>query len=318
MRKRSIVRDVAVRVSINILAICAVLVIANIAFRLRFHDFYRRSQRLAINPGLNSHFVPQGCTYDVDDDLFITAGYRTDGGASGVYVTGPQLKKPVFHALTTQGEPFLGHTGGIQYVAGSCYIADEGVGVYRFPVERLLRDAAGTEPVEVGVPIPVSTHSSFVSAGNQCLYVGEFHRDGAYDCEHEISIDGMTHHAIAERLPLRADGSFGAPEAVYSLPDNVQGFVCRPDGSIVLSCSWGLAASRIMVYASGDIQRAGEYEGVPLYFLGKPTRSHVAPPMSEDIDVLPDGTLVMHSELASNKYILGKLVFLFWIRRYKV
>ena len=51
-------------------------------------------------------------------------------------------------------------------------------------------------------------------------------------------------------------------------------------------------------------------QGAPVYFLDRNdvTEDIVAPPMSEDLDLV-DGKIIYLSECACDKYVLGKLFF---------
>ncbi len=296
-----------------VFCICAgILAILNIGERFVYHDFYAIYKKEAKNPGLNKKFVPQGCTFDSKEGLFVTAGYMANHSPSRIYTINQKTKQVIFHNLKSEGTDFLGHTGGLQYIEGKFYLANEGVGVYVFDESELANDF-----VEIGAPVLVNNHSSFVFADTEFLYVGEFHHSGKYDCEHKIEQNGQTHYAIATKYIRKDFEKNPVPVEIYSIPNDVQGMAFFPDGKIVLSTSWALNPSHFYIYQKQDAPQKTEYLGLPLTFLSDDTNILSAPPMSEDLDIL-DGKLITFSELACDKYILGKLFFYYDIYSLKI
>ena len=84
------------------------------------------------------------------------------------------------------------------------------------------------------------------------------------------------------------------------------------EDEIVLSTSYGLAASHLLFYDKSGIS-AGQLtlngKEVPLYYLDGAClkRSVTAPPMTEEIVNL-NGRIYIMCESASNKYIFGKFM----------
>ena len=298
----------AVKIVRNVLCgivafIALVLVCMNIGKHIVYREFYSIKKKVAPNPGLNSRYVPQGCTYDEDHDRFITTGYMADDTASRIYTIQNKTNKIRYYTLLSGAKEFNGHTGGLQYDNGLLYLANEGVGLYVFNASQLER--SGSIP-EIGSPKKINNHSSFVYVDSEYVYVGEFHHAPKYVCEHPVTYGEITNHAILSKYKK---GEFDKPVAVYSLPDEVQGFAITPAGRIVLSTSWALNSSKFYIYDSKDVIDTGkEFDGAKLYFLGEPTKLLKGPAMSEDLDIY-DGKAVTFSELACDKYILGKLFF---------
>lgn len=293
-----------------LIALVALIVLAwiglNISKFFIYKDFYSVLTKVSKNPGLNDGYVPQGTTFF--DGCYYTAGYMPDNTASRIYKIDPKTKKSVFVKLTSNGNDFTGHTGGLQYFDGDFYLANESDGLYKFSAE-LLKNAKKGDFVEIGSPINVNSNTSFVFADDNYLYVGEFNFD-VYVCENPFTHNGVQNKAIVEKFNKN---DLSKPVAVYSIPDKVQGFCVTDKGTIVLSTSWGLNSSEILVYKTEDIAKTDSTMfGAPVFFLGEPTQIIVAPPMSEDFDIV-DGKVVTMFESASNKYFFGKPFFAYYM-----
>ena len=99
-------------------------------------------------------------------------------------------------------------------------------------------------------PILFNNHTSYIFADGNFLYIGEFNNSKNYACTNEISWNGITHMAIVEKFN---PDDFSKPLAVYSVPDEIQGFAITPQKSIVLSRSYGLSDSLFFVYTNENI-----------------------------------------------------------------
>lgn len=269
-----------------------------------YHDYYKIWNKEAKNPGLNDGFIPQGCTYNEDDDYYVTAGYMKDGSVSRIYKVDKKNKKITTYNMTSEGKEFLGHTGGIQYAKGYLYLANEGDGIYKFPASSL-KDSGS---VEIGKAIKVNNHSSFVFSDNDFLYVGEFNDSNKYACDNEFNFKGKTNYAFVTKYSL---DNLKKPLAIYSIGNQIQGFAITDEGSIVLSRSWGVSSSDFYIFEASAIEDTDtSVDGARVYFLDteKATRILKAPAMSEDLDY-KDGKVIYLSESACNKYIFGKFFF---------
>ena len=291
-----------------IIAVVLVFLIGLNIFKYPFYsDYFSSLTKEGVNPGLNEGLVPQGITFF--DNKFVTAGYMTDNSSSRIYSVDYETKEIKFFPLTSDGEAFLGHTGGLQYSNGFLYIANEGNSLYKIP-SALLNQESGTT-IEIGKPFSVNSNTSFISGNDNFLYTGEFHKENEYECSNKIEYNGKTNYAIVEKYVA---GDFSKPLAVYSIPAQIQGFCIKDDGTIILSSSWGLTSSKFFIYEPKDIiQTEQEYNGCELFFLDKPSRTITAPAMSEDLDIFvsKDGKekVITMFESSSNKYFFGKLFF---------
>lgn len=297
------------RITLRILAVFAAVVIlgtliANIVRRFQYTDYYKIMNRVSKNPGMNSGFVSQGVTYNDDEDYYVTLGYMKNGSASRVYKIDSK-KRVTYYTLTSEGKDFTGHTGGIQYFNGKFYIANESDGIYQFPSSALLKKS---ETIEIGKPAKVNNNSSFIFADDDYLYVGEFNNDKAYKTNNSITYKDTTQNAIVSKYK---GNNFSKPVAVYSIPNEIQGFAITPSGKIVLSRSWGLSSSDFFIYNSPEKTNL-KYDGAPVYFLDNCITDLKAPFFSEDLDIA-NGKIIYLSESACNKYIVGKFYFDYYI-----
>lgn len=99
-------------------------------------------------------------------------------------------------------------------------------------------------------------------------------------------------------------------EAVLSLPEKVQGLTLTAGGKLVLSTSYSIPDSKLLVYENvfkEETNKTFNYQGkeVPLYVLddSKLAKKYTLPAMSEEI-VLVRGRVYVLFESACNKYKL--------------
>lgn len=279
------------------------LLVLNIGKHIIYKDYYSIRKTAAKNPGLSEGFIPQGLTVIEDEGCFVTAGYMTKEMPSRLYKVDMKTNKFRHYEMTSNGAPFFGHTGGVQYAAGYIYLANESDGVYRFKAE-LLDDS---EKVEIGSPLIVNNNSSFIFADETFLYVGEFNDDEKYKTDNHLEYEDKSNNAIVSKYKLT---DLSKPVRIYSIPNQIQGFAVLENDTIVLSKSYGLAHSEYLIYKGRRdiLETTVRKDGAKVYFLTEPTAVLLGPPMSEDLDVY-EGKVVTLTESATNKYIFGKLLF---------
>lgn len=309
-----ILKILLITVATVIILLCGL----NIYKRIAYGEFYSKTENIGSILGLNDGYIPQGLTEYKDG--FITAGYMDDDSASRIYVdiprkedaTGKETRFQTFVTLYSCGKPFYGHTGGLQYEGGYFYLANESDGLYKFKanfIDNITED--GNNIVDIGAPILLNNHTSFVYSNSDFLYVGEFNNDKEYKCINEITYNGTTHKAIITKYNLN---DLKTPIAIYSIPNEIQGVCVTKDGTMVLSRSYSVYPSNLMIYEQKDIIKTDLiYDNTPVYFLQEPTKNIKAPAMTEDLDYYNDKILV-HFESASNKYFFGKFFFDFKIK----
>jgi hypothetical protein len=107
-------------------------------------------------------------------------------------------------------------------------------------------------------------------------------------------------------LPMTA-----TPDRLYSITSIVQGMCITASGKIVLSTSWGLAPSQLLVYDESKAEQTtltldgAEYQTTVLDSACL-TQTVIAPPMAEEL-VYENGRVIVMNESASMKYLFGKL-----------
>ena len=284
----------------------------NIFKYIYYSDYFTKMEKIAKNPGLTDDFMPQGIT--CVDNYYATAGYMLSGQSSRIYLVDKETGETKYFSLLTQGESFTGHTGGLQYFNGFFYLANEGNSLYKFPAELIYEKE---NQIEIGLPIKMNNNTSFVFIRDNFLYVGEFCKIDVYPCNNLISYEGKEHRAIISKYEL---SDLTKPVAIYSIPDLVQGFCIKKDGTIILSRSWGLNPSTFYIYEPKNIIKTGTvYNGAEVYFLSEPSNVLKAPSMSEDLDIVinSDGTesFITMYESATNKYLFGKFFFANYIAK---
>lgn len=264
-----------------------------------YADFYRIKKDVCAIPGLNSGTVPQGVTYDDVADVIYTSSY---GKKESVIYT-VKGKKSFAHGLTRNGNAYKGHVGGIATSGDKAYIANDSR-VFVVPTSALLNDDKAK--VEIGDGIQVHSQSSFIFTDDTYLYVGEFH-DGTHYFTNNVYQDN---HAIVEKYLLATFAPGAVPEQVISVRNKVQGFCVTPNGTHVLSTSYGLASSHIYIYNSDTLVDTGDtMHGAPVFTYSKCTKDLLAPAMTEDLDIYKDGRVLTLTESACNKYVFGKFFF---------
>ena len=283
-----------------------------IAPRFVYPGFYRYAERVAVIPDLWSEFIPQGVT-TASDGTTLICGYMPGDEASRIYRLG---KNPVRIFLEREnGEVYDGHAGGMTAAGRFVYISNASK-IFVLNEEDVLNAKDGDVLRFVG-HFEVPCRASFCSSSEGMLYVGDFYADG-YDTEAShvrMTADGE-HRAMVFGYPLSEEEPFGVseiPREAYSVPEKVQGFAVTPGGSVVLSCSYGLADSELKLYRSDggpDGVFSHDGEDLPLYVLDSARARETVriPHMSEDIEYR-DGGLLIAFEAGAKKYGGGILPF---------
>ena len=261
-------------------------------------------------PDLEEGFVPQGITYLTEEDVYLLCGYMDDGAASRLYV----LRDGTFARLTLlqqNGSEYTGHAGGITAAGDFVYVSNN-KRLYVLDKQAVL-SANGGDAVPFIGSVGVPCRASFCSCDGARVYVGEYHKDDGYetDASHELTApDGTVYKALVFGYTVSPEGPFGlaadVPAAAFSTCDAVQGFAFLPEGTAVLSCSYGSADSELLFYDC-----AGEQDGyfslngaqIPLYYLtaGRQTAKLKMPSRSEDVECR-GGDIVIIFETGARKF----------------
>ncbi|MBQ7335809.1 MAG: hypothetical protein IJW92_04995 [Clostridia bacterium] len=303
--------------------ILLILSALHIAKYFIYPDYYHNIERISPIPALNSGFVPQGLSYDAENDTYVHSGYH--GKYVELYlVSGNETK--ALTLLNTDGSRAEGHGGGVAVAGDYLYISDsqkiDGVKtgvllIYRYA--DVLNAENGEEVTAIDTAIVDTDGAAFCFADENYLYVGEFYRAGNYETpesHYYTTPAGEQNKAIFSAYPLTADGALADayPEYSCSITGLVQGVAITADGKIALSRSWGLNPSYLEIHSG--MKDSGTTIGVsgkevPLYYLDSTTREQNVklPAFSEGLTLTANGEVAITFESACNSYIVGKFFF---------
>jgi hypothetical protein len=279
-----------------------------------FYPNFKSTKRLSI-PGLKDGFVPQGICRVDDYNIWLISGYMADGSKSRVYKVRESDGYATYFTLkdTTDEDMLYGHLGGIASNGNNVWIATDGVVLY-LNMANIINAPHGGE-VSVSGQFDSGTEASFCFANDEVFIVGEFYRKKGFDIAgHEITreSDNTVNHAYAVCYSINNQLQYGlstSPVYVLSIPDQVQGLALTDSGKIVLSTSYGLPGSKILIYDPVESQL--RIDGrvtingaeVNLFILGNSDvkQNIKAPCMSEGMDYY-DGEVHVLFESACKKY----------------
>lgn len=310
-------------VAIVLLVIC-LLAGVKLGERVLFASFYFNASTEFKTPGVADGFIHQGFDYLEENEVYLVSGYMKDGSSSRVYIVSKDGKTEGFTKLRNQeGARNDTHAGGIAHYGEFVYVCN-GSGSQGIEVFRLSDILSKDEARCIGTIDPgIAPAFVYVDKANNTLYTGNFHRDeSVYLSPEEYKMttpagDSNTALIGAYDLDPNAKATFGMKdenaEKVYSIPSQVQGMLITPDGKLVLTTSWGVSKSHLLIYdfakineGTGNTTRALGYT-TPLYYVDSANlvKDVKAPPMAEEV-VYMDGKILIMNESASNKYIFGK------------
>lgn len=292
-----------------------VIIGLNIYVRVTYSSFYQEAREEFVEPGLNEGFIPQDIDYLNWGNCWLFSGYMGNGLASPIY---KELDDNTYAKLTISmpdGSIYDGHGSGItskgEYVFLTC---EEG---YLVLDAQTIVEAVDGDIIPALAKCDLDFSPAFMNVENDTLYTGNFYYPVAYETpehHHIATADSQENPAVLYAYPADPESEYGfssTASCVYSIPGKVQG-ICFTGGTIVLSTSYGIASSHLLVYESDRLVQEGLFTAdgleVPLYILDSRSliEDIVAPPMTEGIKT-HDGRIYISNESATNKYIFGKL-----------
>ena len=266
-------------------------------------------------PGLNTKFVPQGLTYDSNSSNYFITGYMSDNSDSRIYIVNESnLEDAKYVTITYENKSPKGHMGGIAIYNSYVYIASDGY-VYRLMKDNLTSASNGAE-ISVIDCFKTNNGADNIVVYNSKLYVGEFYLKNKYNTPstHHIEVaNGETNKALTFVYELNTSNNYGVKSTtpVYgiSMPDKVQGFAFNSDGKIILSTSYSIDNSHILVYDNPiDDNKAiyhniAENTSIPIYPLSSENllNNLEIPSMSEEI-IVKDSKVYILFESACKKW----------------
>lgn len=313
------------KISIVIVFLVGVALLGFKAFDgVKYASFYKKADPAFKTPGIKDGFVQQGFDYVSEDEIFLVAGYTSDGSASRVYAVKPDGSSTHTALKNADGSDYTGHTGGIVRNGEYVYITGAN-GLDVFPYADILEGKATAQKLGA---VKTYNDPAHCYIANGYILAGSFYIEDAYETpahERLTTPCGDKNTSIVTVFKLDDAQAFGidpTPKAVLSTRKKVQGMCVTDDGKVILSTSYGLAASELFVYDTSDLPTvenytfAGEtengesfsFEGLKLLYLESEdcVETIKAPPMAEELVYL-DGKIYIMNESASNKYIFGKI-----------
>ena len=310
-------------VALTLFVIC-LLAGVKLGERILFTRFYFNASTEFKVPGVSDGFIQQGFDYLEEEEVYLVSGYMKDGSSSRVYIVSKNGKTEGFTKLRNQtGGRNDTHAGGIAHYGDFVYVCNgsgsNGIEVFKKSDILSKNEARCIGNVDLGI----APAFIYVDASSNTLYSGNFHKDeSVYLSPDEYKMttpagDSNTALIGAYDLDPTAKSTFGLKdenaERVYSITSKVQGMLITPDNKLVLTTSWGVSKSHILIY---DFAKINESESgttralgytTPLYYVDSANliKDVKAPPMAEEV-VYMDGKILIMNESASNKYIFGK------------
>ena len=293
--------------------------------KIVFAKFFKNAEREMKIPKLWSGLVPQG--FDkLDDDTYLISAYHKNGKSPSVLhiVTDDDAK--TCELFNADGTAYTSHAGGVTHFSKWIYVANNTGEETTFLLSDVLDgDGKATKIDAVSVPLPVS----YCSVYDGKLYAGAFYRDGTKHTtpksHHLTTPRGDKHTALMAVMTLdeRTGKPVNAtPELLFSTTSNVQGMCFTGSGKMVLSTSWGLTKSHLLVYGlqqakTGNLNFNGTQ--IPVVYLDGDCllQDVVCPPMAEEL-VYQNGRVFILTESASMKYIFGKITSGNFVRSFPI
>ncbi len=306
----------------SILLILFIMSAFSLGERIMFFSFYSNSEVFEKSPGLWTGYVHQGYT-SVDESTRLSCGYMSNGRASRIYILKNASNSEFVELRQQNGELYTGHTGGIAKYDDTVYITGStGCDIFSY-ADITDGDGIATQVGEFKTP----NDPAYCTIYDGNLYVGSFYREGNYETPDEhrfITPSGDKNKALIAIYSLNKETGLpicDTPEMLFSTTGLVQGMAFIDTERIVLSTSYGLAKSHLLVYnlkeASTGMAKINGQDIALLYLDSSClVDTIVAPPMAEEL-IYQDEKICIINESASMKYLFGKLTSGNYIYGYK-
>ncbi len=274
-------------------------------------------------PGLEEDFVPQGVCYVEALGMFAVSGYSSadksasqEARLSRIYLVDTETNESKkLLLLDVDGSDFTAHAGGIASSGNDVWVSSGGGensygSVYHIGAD-VLASAENGAKVQFDGKFKTEAKGSFLYCSDDMLFVGEFYNEDNLVNKNHYFADN---HGIicAYSLPLKENY---APEAVLSIPDEVQGMAINEEGKVLFSASYGRRKdSRIYIfddYKNWTKSTVGvlNNENAPLYIADNDvlTAKIKMPTLMEGFDY-ENGKLYAIFESGAEKYSDAKRV----------
>lgn len=263
-----------------------------------FNDFRQESdihglqegavpQGLAMYSGNYTITDEDGKTDTIQQDVTITSAYFSNGSPSKLYVSG-SVTGYIGSVTVKDGDTLLnGHFGGVATNGSRVWICDDSI-IYVLSYSSVINAAKSDATVEITSKFHANCRASFLyyyddttSSNSDKLYVGEFYKKGKYETDpthHITTPNGDTNRAfvyqysvstvasniyglstLSTSTGLAGDDVVPKIDRIISITDEIQGFARTPNGSLVLSQSYGLKNSNLIFYKYTDTVSTATY-----------------------------------------------------------
>lgn len=256
-------------------------------------------------PETENGYIPQGYCYSDSEKLHFVSYYHSEKASvisvvddeSGCRIKTLSLKK-------SNGKDFKGHAGGIAEDGENFYIVD-GKKIYRVAMSDIISASDGAS-LALNEFITTDVKCSYLNCDGTYLYAGEFYTfttDGSYDTDKshhvalslfETSYARCNAYLISDiKSAFSAEGAEPVkPSMIFTTPNCVQGFSRLPDGTFVLSTSYGRNNDSFLKFykdvTAGECDFTVDYDGVSVsgYHLKNSVKTKTLrqPPLLEGID----------------------------------
>jgi hypothetical protein len=211
--------------------------------------------------------------------------------------------------LVRDGKKFTNHVGGVALDKDNVYISNN-YKIYTISVNDLIYAIDNKLELEVGSGIEINNKSSFCTAHNGYLYVGEYSDGKEGTTNTKITHNGKTYNAVVTKYDTN---DLTNPIEMYAIRDKAQGVSVNDEGDIYISTSFGLSDSHYYKYSKDSLINPETFvdnlgKSTNIYYLDDHIKHVKGPAMAEDLS-FKDGKVITLSESASNKYIFGKFFF---------
>ena len=297
-----------------LISVCCLVFVGE---KLLFAPFFAQARVEMKVPGLWEGFVTQGFE-KVGEDTYLVSGYDKADKPSSIYVVQGK-EQTECELFDKDGKASLTHAGGVTVFNEFVYVA-HGAYCDMYLLSDVLDGDGKATMVDRA---KTANQISFCSVVDGKLYAGAFYREGTQyltpETHHLTTAAGDKNTALIMVYTL--DETTGkptseTPEKLYSITSNVQGMCVTASGKIVLSTSWGLTPSKLLVYDETKAQKTsltldGAAYDTTVLDSACLTQTVTAPPMAEEL-VYENGRVIIMCESASMKYLFGKFTSGTW------
>lgn len=282
------------------------------------------SKNQFIIPGLEQGFVPQGLFYDDAHGVYLISGYYRDKSLPSRIVVvdkdGNFVKS--VGGMNKSGSKAFGHFGGVAAYKDFVYIATTTV-THVFSFDDIM-NAEDDGYVTIKDELYTDVTCSYVNVCGDTLYIGEyidpFPSKKAAAKRKATSKTGEKFYARCNAYSLSPNAESGVeridgkgnitPDYSLATPIQAQGMTRLRDGKIVISSSaTNVTCSHLYVYKDVtknecDFVDTVNSSDVPVYLCTREQRiaTHNTPALSEEVTLMPDGSICLISESAAMYY----------------